>query len=52
MKKGATVLLVLLLASSVVYAKGCEVQKKAGEYDVTITVNYGTGNSDETAPGR
>ena len=52
MKKGAAVILVLLLASSVVYAKGCEVQKKAGGSDVSITVNYGTGNSDETAPGR
>ena len=37
MKKFIIVGLVLLLAAGVAYAKGYEVQKKAGEYDVTVT---------------
>jgi len=37
MKKAAVVILVLVMAASVAYAKGYEVQKKAGEYDVTVT---------------
>jgi hypothetical protein len=39
MKKTAIVALVMLLAAGVVYAKGYEVQKKAGEYDVTVTID-------------
>lgn len=39
MKKAVVVVLVLLLAAGVVYAKGYEVQKKAGEYDVTVTID-------------
>jgi hypothetical protein len=37
MKRSVAVVLVLLMAAGVVYANGYEVQKKAGEYDVTIT---------------
>lgn len=37
MKKTAVIALVMLLTAGVVYARGYEVQKKAGEYDVTIT---------------
>jgi hypothetical protein len=37
MKKFAMIGLVLLLAAGTVYAKGYEIQKKAGEYDVTVT---------------
>jgi hypothetical protein len=39
MKKAAIVVLVLFMAASVVYAKGYEVQKKAGEYDVTVAID-------------
>jgi len=37
MKKFAIIGLVLLLAAGAAYAKGYEVQRKAGEYDVTVT---------------
>ncbi len=37
MKKFAVVVLALFVAAGVAYAKGYEVQKKAGEYDVTVT---------------
>jgi len=37
MKKATLVVLVMFLAAGVVFAKGYEVQKKAGEYDVTVT---------------
>jgi hypothetical protein len=37
MKKFAIIALVLLLAAGSAYAKGYEVQKKAGEYDVLVT---------------
>jgi YtkA-like len=37
MKKAVVVVLVLFLAAGVAYAKGYEVRKKAGEYDVIIT---------------
>jgi hypothetical protein len=37
MKKFAIIGLVLLLAAGAAYAKGYEVQKKAGEYDVAVT---------------
>jgi hypothetical protein len=37
MKKIIVIGLVLLLAAGAAYAKGYEVQKKAGEYDVTVT---------------
>lgn len=37
MKRSALIGLILLLAAGTAYAKGYEVQKKAGEYDVTVT---------------
>jgi hypothetical protein len=37
MKKAAAVILALVMTASVAYAKGYEVQKKAGQYDVTVT---------------
>lgn len=37
MKKLAVALLVMLLAAGVAYAKGYEVSKKAGTYDVSVT---------------
>lgn len=37
MKKLVAFTMVLLLTAGAAYAKGYEVQKKAGEYDVTIT---------------
>src|SRR5512147_1302830 len=37
MKKFAIVAIVLILAAGVAYAKGYEVTKKAGEYDVIVT---------------
>lgn len=37
MKKITVIGLILLLAAGAAYAKGYEVQKKAGEYDVTVT---------------
>jgi hypothetical protein len=39
MKKLVGVVMVLLLAAGVVYAKDYEVQKKAGEYDVRVTID-------------
>lgn len=39
MRKIAVIGLVLLLAANVAYAKGYEVKKKAGEYDVTVTID-------------
>ena len=37
MKRSVVAVLVIILAAGVAYAKGYEVQKKVGEYDVTIT---------------
>jgi len=37
MKKAVIAVLILILATGMAYAKGYEVQKKAGEYDVTLT---------------
>ncbi len=39
MKKLVGVVMVLLLAAGAAYAKDYEVQKKAGEYDVTVTID-------------
>lgn len=39
MKKLALLLLVLLLAAGVAFAKGYEVNKKAGDYDVALTID-------------
>ena len=39
MKKLSVFALVLFLAAGVAYAKDYEVQKKAGEYDVTVTID-------------
>lgn len=39
MKKFAIIGLVLLLAAGAAYAKGYEVKKKAGEYDVIVTID-------------
>jgi hypothetical protein len=39
MKRTAVAVLVILLTAGVVYAKGYEVQKKAGEYDVVVTID-------------
>jgi hypothetical protein len=39
MKKFAVFALVLLLAAATAYAKDYEVQKKAGEYDVTVRID-------------
>jgi len=37
MKKFAVIGLILLLAAGAAHARGYEVQKKAGEYDITVT---------------
>jgi hypothetical protein len=42
MKKFAIVAVVMILAAGVAYARGYEVKKKAGEYDVTVTFDKGT----------
>lgn len=39
MKKFAAVVMVLLLVAGAAYAKGYEVQKQAGEYDVKVTID-------------
>ena len=39
MKKIVAAVMVVLLAAGAVYAKGYEVQKKAGEYDVLVTID-------------
>jgi len=39
MKKFAVLALVLLLVASVAFAGGYEVKKKAGEYDVAVTID-------------
>ncbi len=39
MKKSAVIAMVLLLAAGFAYAKDYEVQKKAGEYDVTVRID-------------
>jgi hypothetical protein len=39
MKKAAVLTLVLLMAAGVAFAKGYEVKKKAGEYDVAVTID-------------
>ena len=39
MKKYAIVALVMILVAGVAYAKGYEVKKKAGEYDVMVTID-------------
>ena len=39
MKKLVAAVMVVLLAAGAVYAKGYEVQKKAGEYDVLVTID-------------
>ena len=39
MKRIGVIMVLLLLAANVVYAKGYEVQKKAGEYDVLAVID-------------
>ena len=39
MRKLVVFTMVLLLTAGAAYAKGYEVQKKAGEYDVTVTID-------------
>ena len=39
MKKFAAVMIVLFLAAGAAFAKGYEVQKKAGEYDVKVAID-------------
>jgi hypothetical protein len=39
MKKIVAAVMVVLLAAGAVYAKGYEVQKKAGEYDVLVVID-------------
>jgi len=39
MKKTALFSLILLLIAGIAYAKDYEVKKKAGEYDVTVTID-------------
>ena len=39
MKRIILIMVLLLLAANVAYAKGYEVKKKAGEYDVTVTID-------------
>jgi YtkA-like len=39
MKKAAAVILAVVMAASVAYAKGYEVQKKAGDYDVLVSID-------------
>lgn len=39
MKKLVAVVMVVMLAAGAAYAKGYEVQKKAGEYDVLVTID-------------
>ncbi len=51
MKKFALVGLVLLLSAGAAYAKGYEVQKKAGEYDVTIVFDRNTPTASDNAAG-
>ncbi len=48
MKKSILIVLAIVLVAGVAYAKGYEVQKKAGEYDVTIAIDRNppvTGNN-------
>lgn len=39
MKKTVAILVALVLTASVAFAKGYEVQKKAGEYDVQVAID-------------
>lgn len=39
MKRTVIIMVLLLLAANVAYAKGYEVQKKAGEYDVLVVID-------------
>jgi len=39
MKRMVIIMALLLLAANVAYAKGYEVQKKAGEYDVLVVID-------------
>jgi len=48
MKKSILIVLAIVLAAGAAYAKGYEVQKKAGEYDVTVAIDRNppvTGNN-------
>ena len=51
MKKNAIIGLALLLAAGTAYAKGYEVQKKAGEYDVTVVFDRSTPTASDNAVG-
>lgn len=51
MKKFTIIGLALLLAAGTAYAKGYEVQKKAGEYDVTIVFDRNTPTASDNAVG-
>ena len=39
MKRTVVIALLMLLTSGVIYAKGYELQKKAGEYEVTVVID-------------
>jgi len=51
MKKFALIGLVLLLATGAAYAKGYEVQRKAGEYDVIVTFDRNPPTASDNAVG-
>ncbi len=51
MKKFTIIGLALLLAAGTAYAKGYEVRKKAGEYDVTIVFDRNTPTASDNAVG-
>jgi hypothetical protein len=51
MKKFVVIGLVLILAAGAAYAKGYEVQKKAGEYDVAVTFDRNPPTASDNAVG-
>ena len=51
MKKIVIIGLALLLAAGAAYAKGYEIQKKAGEYDVIITFDRNPPTASDNAVG-
>jgi hypothetical protein len=51
MKRIVVIMALLLVAANAVYAKGYEVQKKAGEYDVTVTFDRNPPTASDNAVG-
>ena len=49
MKRMIVFMVVLLAVANVAYAKGYEVQKKAGEYDVTVTFDRNSPTASDNA---